>query len=347
MKTSSVSTHALSEAMRRSILDMQVQLLKSQKEVSTGRLADVGLDLGHRTSQTVNFRTDFTRISGIIDTNGLVSARLDASQSALDGVREIAQDFLNSLAVAHSGASDPALVKDKARSALASFTAALNTAVNGEYLFAGINTDVRPLEDYLIAGSTASQDVAAAFQTAFGVTQSSPAASGIAAADMQTFIDGTFASFFGDPAWGSWSNASSQNVRSRIATTEMATTGTNANEEAFRKLAMAFTMVGDLGIENLNDEAARAVIDTAMSSVGEAIGALTTIQANLGTAQDQVARSSERMSLQLDILNTQINALESVDPYEAATRVNSLLTQIETSYALTGRIHALTLLNYL
>jgi flagellar hook-associated protein 3 FlgL len=84
-----------------------------------------------------------------------------------------------------------------------------------------------------------------------------------------------------------------------------------------------------------------------MATVGEAIGALTTIQANLGTAQDQVARSSERLSLQIDILNTQINALESVDPYEAATRVNSLLTQIETSYALTGRIHALTLLNFL
>ncbi len=165
---------------------------------------------------------------------------------------------------------------------------------------------------------------------------------------MQTFLDGAFSTLFDDPAWsGSWSNASSQNVRSRISTTEMATTGTNANDEAFRKLAKVFTMVADLGIENLNDEAARAVVDTAMATVGEAIGSLTTIQANLGTAQDQVARSSERLSLQVDILNTQINALESVDPYEAATRVNSLLTQIETSYALTGRIHALTLLNYL
>lgn len=348
MKTSSVSTHALSEAMRRSILDMQTQLLKSQKEVSTGRLADVGLELGHRTSQTVNFRTDFARLSGIVDTNGLVTARLDASQSALDGIREIAQQFLDSLAVAHSGASDPTLIKDKAQASLASFTAALNTAVNGEYLFAGINTDALPLEDYLAAGSAASQDVANAFQAAFGVPQSSPAADGIAAGDMQTFLDGAFAALFDDPAWtGSWSDASSQNIRSRISTTEMATTGTNANEEAFRKLAMAFTMVADLGIENLNDEAARAVVDTAMTTVGEAIGALTTIQANLGTAQDQVARSSERMSLQIDILNTQINALESVDPYEAATRVNSLLTQIETSYALTGRIHALTLLNFL
>jgi flagellar hook-associated protein 3 FlgL len=349
MKTSSVSSHALSEAMRRSILDAQTQLLKGQKEASTGRLADVGLELGHRTSQTVTFRTDFARLSGIVDTNGLVASRLDATQSALTGVREAAQDFLDSLAVAHSGAADPGLIRDKAKAVLSSLTGALNTTVNGEYLFAGINTDVRPFENYFATPpSAASQDVATAFQAAFGMAQSSPAASGIAPAGMQTFLDGAFASLFDDPAWtGSWSNASSQNVRSRISPTEMATTGTNVNEPAFRKLAMAFTMVADLGLENLNDETARTVIDTAMSTVGEAIGQLTTTQANLGTAQDQVARSSERMSLQIDILNTQINSLESVDPYEAATRVNSLLTQIETSYALTGRIHALTLLNYL
>ena len=331
--------------MRRSILDGQIQLLKAQKEVSTQRLADVGLELGHRTSQTITFRADHARLSGIIDTNGLVSSRLDASQSALTNVQDIAQDFLNALAVAHSGAADPALIKNKAQSALSSFTAALNTAINGEYLFAGINSDVRPLDDY---SGAASADVAAAFQAAFGVSQSSPGAQNITATDMQAFLDGAFSSLFDDPAWGnSWSNASNQNVRSRISTSEMTTTGTNVNEEAFRKIAMAFTMVADLGIENLNDEAARAVVDKAMTTIGEAIGGLTTIQANLGTAQDQVSRASERLSLQVDMLNTQINALESVDPYEAATRVNSLLTQIETSYALTGRIHALTLLNYL
>jgi flagellar hook-associated protein 3 FlgL len=345
MKTSSISSQALSEAMRRSILDAQTQLLKGQKEVSSGRLADVGLELGHRTSQTVTFRADHTRLSGIIDTNGLVASRLDATQSALDGIRGIAQDFLDSLAVAHSGASDPALIKGTAQNALSSFTSALNTTVNGEYLFSGINSDVRPLEDYAGAPSA---DVAAAFQTAFGMSQSSSSADGIASGDMDTFLNGAFSSLFDDPAWGSsWSNASSQNVRSRISTSEMATTGTNANDPAFRNLAKAFAMVADLGIENLNDAAAQKVIDKAMATVGEAIGQLTTVQANLGTAQDQVSRASDSLSLQVDMLNTQINSLESVDPYEAATRVNSLLTQIETSYALTGRIQALTLLNYL
>ncbi len=42
-----------------------------------------------------------------------------------------------------------------------------------------------------------------------------------------------------------------------------------------------------------------------------------------------------------------IGAMESVDPYEAATRVNILMTQLESSYAVTGRISRMSLLNYI
>ncbi len=53
------------------------------------------------------------------------------------------------------------------------------------------------------------------------------------------------------------------------------------------------------------------------------------------------------MSLQIDILTSQVNSLEAVDPHEAATRVSQLLTQIESSYALTARIMGLSILDYL
>jgi flagellar hook-associated protein 3 FlgL len=38
---------------------------------------------------------------------------------------------------------------------------------------------------------------------------------------------------------------------------------------------------------------------------------------------------------------------EGVDPYEAASRVQDLLSHIETSYALTARIQQLSLLRFL
>jgi flagellar hook-associated protein 3 FlgL len=53
------------------------------------------------------------------------------------------------------------------------------------------------------------------------------------------------------------------------------------------------------------------------------------------------------MSIQIDIMATHIGTLEGVDPFEASTRVSQLLTQVETAYAMTARIHQLTILNYL
>lgn len=349
MKTSFISSQSLIQATRSSVMDMQIQLAKAQKEVSTGRFADIGMQLGHRTSQSVSFRNDLSRLNAIIDSNGLVASRLKSTQAAVAGVLSTAQDFLNSLAVADTATTDPSLQQQQGEGALDSLFSSLNVTVNGEHLFAGVNTDIKPMEDYFAdPPSPARKAVSDAFVAAFGVSQDSPAAADITPDQMKAFLDGPFADLFKDPNWSNlWSSASDQDTRSRIGPSETIASGTNANEEAFRKLAQAFTMVADLGIKNLNQGAAKAVIEKAISAAGEGIGAIAALQGNLGAAQERVERSTDRMMLQADILNTSAADLERVDPYEASTRVNSLLTQIETSYTLTGRLQDLTLLKYL
>ncbi len=74
---------------------------------------------------------------------------------------------------------------------------------------------------------------------------------------------------------------------------------------------------------------------------------VTNVQARLGVAQNRVSDASERMSIQRDILTRQVTGLENVDPYEAATRVNALMSQVEVSYSLTARIRQMSLLRYL
>ena len=49
----------------------------------------------------------------------------------------------------------------------------------------------------------------------------------------------------------------------------------------------------------------------------------------------------------LNVLNSRVLALEAVDPYEAATRLQLLETQLQSSYVLTSRLANMTLLNYL
>ena len=106
-------------------------------------------------------------------------------------------------------------------------------------------------------------------------------------------------------------------------------------------------MIADLGITDLNEDAFKKVLATATDAVTQAVAGLTNLQADLGVAQERVAKANDRMSIQIDILSNHIGVLEGVDPYEASTRVSALLQQVETAYAMTARIDKLTILNYL
>lgn len=106
-------------------------------------------------------------------------------------------------------------------------------------------------------------------------------------------------------------------------------------------------MLADLNVEALSQTAFQSVVDTAITLVGGAVKDLTEVQAGLGVAQARIATSNERMSIQADFYDRHITLLEGIDPYEATTRVNALMVQIETAYAMTSRIQQLSLLKYL
>lgn len=349
MKTTFISTQAIADSTRLSMLRMQTDLAKASKELSSGRLADVGLGLGSRTGHAVQLRQELSQIGTIIDTNGLVKSRLATSQAAMASLLGTAEDFMATLVTVRDGASAGDVVKPQALLNLKGLIGTLNANMNGQFLFSGINTDVRPLADYEGAPPSAAKTaIDAAFLAAFGVAQNDPAASAIPAADMNAFLDGAFETLFDDANWAAdWSDASSRNIRSRISTNELIETSANANEPAFRKLAMAYAMIGDLGLENLDRGAAREVVDKAIGLVSEALQGLTATQARLGVAQNRVANADERLAIQRDIITRQITGLENVDPYDAATRVNTLMTQVELSYSLTARIRQLSLLNFM
>src|SRR5690606_22111884 len=122
-----------------------------------------------------------------VDSNGLVSTRLTATQEALGQISGAAQDILGVLAASSSGAASAVVTRDSGRTALAALTSIMNTPINGEYIFAGINTDVKPMEDFG-AGSPAKTAFDGAFQSHFGFAQGDPQAAGITAAQMDAFM---------------------------------------------------------------------------------------------------------------------------------------------------------------
>lgn len=347
MKLSFVSTFAVSDSIRTQMLRMQADLAKAEKELSSGRHADIGATLGVRTGQSVSLARDLGRLSGIVDSNAAISARLSATQQALEQLGGAAQDFFSAITANASSGTDPAVLYEEANNALNSLVGILNSSLNGEFLFSGINTDVKPVNDYT-AGSPAKTAFDTAFSTYFGFPQTDPLAAGITEGDMQTFLDTEVASLFTGAGWqGGWSNATDEVIQSRITLNETVATSVSANLSGIQKLANAASMVSELVKGQLNGATQNVVIQKAFQLVGEAIADLTREQAELGIVQTRVEKATDRTKLQMDLFTKNIRDLEGVDPYEAATRISSLMTQIETSYTLTSRIQQLSLVKFL
>lgn len=343
-----ISTQSISASLRQSVLKMQNELAVSQTEFATGNHADIGLALGAGTGQSVSLQAESSLLKAIADANSVASNRLSQTQGHLDSLRSSAQTLLNALIAGNGATSGAAAIQASGASNLQSLTAALNSTLNGDHLFAGVNTQSAPITDYSGPLAPNKQAVDTAFLTAFGMPQTSGAVSSISDSAMQSFLDTNFAPLFQGTNWTSnWSSASNQTQQTTIGPNQAASTSVSANDPAFHELAQAYAMLTDLGLQNLNQGAYKAVVSTATKVLTSAIADLTNLQAGVGIVQSAVSNAGNQMSLQMNVLSTQIGNLESVSTYEAGTRVSELQTQIETSYSLTSQLQQLSLVKFL
>ena len=347
MKTSFISTEVLSNTLRSTVMQGQISLSKATTEATTGRHADIGESLAALTGRDFSLRSDLERVSNLIDTNEIVSGRLSGTQEAITNTISVAQTFMQQLLAARDTNGGASVVLPNAQTDMASLVDTLNTTLNGQYLFAGINTSVPPMTAYT-TGSTSQTAIDNAFLAFFGFNQSSPNVANITATQMQTFLSTTFDAEFQNPAWTTnWSTASSTNTTSRISTTQVVQTSTNANVQGFRDIAAAYTMILSLGGTSLGQAAFETVVDSAVAKISAGVYSLALTGGQLGTSQQQVNEASKRMEIQKDLFTGQINKMEAVDPTTASVRVNSLQSQIEMALSLTSQLHKLTLVDYL
>lgn len=345
MRTTWISTASLMNTPRAGVQRMQSEMMRLSKEMSTGRMSDVGLNFGAATGRNVTLHVDLDSLGSLIDSAKGGSTRLDLTQSALDVIRDDASSFMEALLAAGDSASSAATLKLSAKAGLAAFVSSVNASNGHEYLFGGINNAIAPLQEY--AGGPAKTALDAAFLAKFGVSQDDPAVADIDAVDMTDFLANEFPALFADPDWGAtWSSASDTPLATRLGANQAVDTSVSANQPAMRKLAMVYSMVSELGIDKLGAAARQAVIDTARSLTGEAIGDLVNLQADVGANQNGLKDAIDRLTLEKDITERHLSSLESVDVAEAKVHFDTLSTEIEMSYSLTARLLRMSLLNY-
>lgn len=347
MKTTFISSHASSQAVRYQLMRMQAELVKVEKEVVSGRVADAGLHLGARSGQSFSLERDIGRLKGIIDSNGLLSSRLEATQVGMQEISDTAQTFLSNMTAAASGSVQPEIALAEARKTIIGMAGVLNSSMNGENIFAGINTDVTPFEDFFADGSAARTAMEDAFQTHFGFAHTDPEANDILPDEFTDFLDNVIEPQFMGAGWSNWSNATDETITARITLSDTTNASVSANIEGVRRLAMSAATVAVFFEGPLNESARTAVLQHSASQAGQSAALIAQVQAETGIVEQRVTTASERLSMQVDIFENKNSDLVGVDPYDASTRVSNLLAQIETAYTLTSRIRQLSLVRFM
>lgn len=346
MKMTPVSTNAISQALRLQVARAQAEMIKAQTEVVTGKVADRGLHIGIRTGQSVSLDRDIARLENIKDTNGLVSSRMAASQEAMGQVHSYAQSFMDTLTTSLGGSLDPKVLQTQASSMLSTMASAANTSVAGEFIFAGTNTDVRPFNDFLAPDSPSR----AAMEEWFGDFLDSignPPPSSLTADQVGAFLDQLETHMNGDGWKDAWSQASDQQITSRIALNETAQTSVTVDDIGLRQLAMAAAAVLMLGEADISADAARAVDERAVAWTAAGMNQMTSSRSVLGIVEGRVTQASERLSMQIDLFTNMQRDMIGVDEYEAGTRLTALISQADAALLLTTRIQQISLLKYL
>lgn len=331
-------------------------MLQAEVEVATGRHADAFKSLGARSIEALSTRAMFDRTEGRIESNTLLQNRLDLMASTLGNIREAAQDVLTMVVTnADADSADPQFLQQTAREAYDTIAAFMNTSYNNKSFFAGIDSNQTPINAWNTADAGSGlkpSDVMSAL-VGGGITDAADAAAKIA--EVKAAFNGTPtnpAHAFEETFYNGTAlmNGGTANPRLTAQIDENYTIdyGVQANDDGLRDLMRGLAMLATTDPADIGDkDAYNAWVGAASAALGSGVSAVLGAETRTGTMQKLVEDANARLSAKYEVLSLHISDLESVDPYEAATRLTSAETQLQASYAVTARLSRLSFLNFM
>lgn len=335
----------------RLIGELDRKLGEAGTEMSTNRKADVYRSLGTRSAEALTLRSNTKRLEGFALSNELLSYRLDSGTKALGEIRSTVSGVLD--LAAQTGANG--LIQGKelqaaARAAIEQIIGQANRTVQGSALFGGLdsgNLTLQPWDQANPRSGLAPSDVVSGIYGAGPVDAADAAAianqmaavftpGGTAPGDFeQTFYNGSPISETG-------------RLTARIDADETIEYGVQANDPGMTEILRGLAMLAATDIADIADPEARKVwFDEGLKALSAGSEKLLAAETRMGAQALRVEELRESQELRLNLYRSQTAALEGVDPYEAATRLTQLQTQLEATYAVTARLSKLSFLNYL
>lgn len=367
MLYNSVSTLGMSRRLQGTMTQLQIELMRANDESATGVHYDVAAEIGARTGRAVSLRNLHDRTEEYQKSISLLDGRMATMDSAMTSILAAGTDLL---AAASTGLGQQAptgtSLQTRARGVLDQVVGLLNAASGNGYLFAGTSLDtppVRPADgdgsatpapltlvrDAIAAATGGSAVPATAADTAAAVAVLDQlfAVRDPAAPLPAPLTHGFEGGFYTGTTALQPGGAASPRITGRPADATEIPYGVQANDPAVRDLLQGIHMLAAIDTSTMTEDAYPGYIRAAVDKLSTGLDGLRDATARLGIQRAQVAALAGQHQTQITILSGQINDLETVDPFEATTRMSQLDMQIEATAAATARIARLRLTQYL
>ena len=351
------SSYQLSFFSRQNIARATSELQSAGQEVATGKRADIYSYLGSRSTAVMQLRASEADSDSFMQANDVLGNKLQAMLTASDAARNRLQSVLETaLSNATETTNGAEVLQLDARAALESIVATLNSSYNGDFLFSGLKSDVSPLLRWNEVNAATGYSPEDAITSIFG-SGPTDAASAIAIADQ---IDAVFASsdpidanrnyeatFYRGSAEIDGGGQPTRQVNAWVTTGQEVIYGVRANDEPFREAIKGLAMLAVTDVSQMDKDAYSSWMNRVIGSLSNAQDGILKVSARIGFSQEIVEKAQLQLTDLSLVRRTQINSYESVDPYEAVTRMTSLETQLQASYEVSSRLNGLTILNFL
>ncbi len=346
-----ISTLASHLQLNSSIRSLQSQLMDAQKEMSTGRKADLVAALRDRAAEDVDLRNALNDVIEFKGTADVVAARMDTMQAALGGVRDIA-DQMRSAALTARDSVSRRYLQEAASTALDRINSFLNAQVAGRTLFSGIQADLAPMQARTaVNGASGLSPQQAVNQAIANLGPITDAASALAVANGPDGIGSIFDDSNGNTnlrySTTFYNGAAAGTVTARLDRGYEIDYSLRADDPAFRELQQGLYMLASVPSGSVPDDAFAAWQDEAVKHIDAGFQGVIDASAELGYKQSVVSDALTRHDATIAQLNNQVANLEAADPFQTSLRLSQLQTQLEATFSITARMNELTLTKFL
>lgn len=310
-------------------------LARLSNELSTGRVSDVTEHLGGDTRQLSGINHSLKMLKAYklaADETSMLLNHLQLSLGHIDSIRESTTSTLFTV-TENSSQQQIGLASEQAKSSFQDIVSTLNGQFAGKHTMGGTNIDSAPLVD----ADAMLSDILAA----------------IGSTTTTTDIKQIVSNWFDDPSGGfatfAYQGQTGSPISKSVQPNQNLEIDVNANDQSIRNILKATALaavISELPVGVTLSEQGSLIQFAGTEMLGAASDA-SSLQSRIGYLQESVEVSRAQIAAETSTFTIAFNDLTSADPFETATQLEAVRTQLETHFTITGRLSRLSLVEYI